>query len=451
MSQPSGANALLTGDVRALTLRIAAPSLAAMIASALGTLLEALVLSRNDTQLASAVGVSFSLLAMIQTIGFTLGMGAGSFVSRSLGRGEHKPAVCAASTALAAALALAAAFMLLGLLFTAPLLRLLGAPQAAIAPGTPYARYVLLSSPILCASLVLSSLLRAQGRTLPNMRAFVLGAALGAGLLWLLAVQLGWGVHGAGAAMLAREGATLLLLARALLADKTLVHPSLRAVRFDRAVMRAIMRSGTPTLLRQGVTSVSAVMLSRASAKLGPPALAGMGLAVRVLALVSSAVIGFGQGFQPVCGCNFGAQKLDRCKAAYAFCQRVVWVGMIAAGAGMWFGAGPLLALFAPEPAAAQFGTAVLRAQSAAFFAQGAVVMMNMLTQALGLTVRASLVATSRQGIFFIPLVLLLPRLFGAWGLILCQSVSDLLSLGFSFLLTRNVFETASLREAAKE
>lgn len=444
---------MLTQDVRGLTLRIAAPSLAALLASSLGSLLDALVLSRGNTQLSAAVSVSFSIQTMIQTIGFTLGMGAGSFVSRSLGRGEEKEARQVSSTALATALVLCLALCALGAFFTAPLLSLLGAPPEVLPAGVPYARYVLLSGPALCGSLVLSSLLRAQGRTLPNMAAFVLGSALGVGLLWLLAVKGNMGVHGAGIAMLAREGLTLLLLSRALLKDETLIRPGLREVRPSLTHYRRIMRSGLPTLLRQGVMSLSSVLLSHAGAAFGQDALAGMGLAVRAATLVSSAVIGFGQGFQPVCGFNFGAGKLDRCRQAYRFCQKAVFAAMVAVGALFYGFAAPLLSLFGAEPGVVQFGAAVLRAQSLAFFAMGAVIMMNMLTQAMGMTVRASLVATSRQGIFLIPLLLILPRLFGRTGLILAQSVSDLLALALSFLLTRNLFarDAGLLRQDARK
>lgn len=451
---------MLTQDVRDLTLRIAAPSLAALLASSLGSLLDALVLSRGNTQLSAAVSVSFSIQAMIQTIGFTLGMGAGSFVSRSLGRGEEKEARQVSSTALATALVLCLALCALGAFFTAPLLSLLGAPPEVLPAGVPYARYVLLSGPALCGSLVLSSLLRAQGRTLPNMAAFVLGSALGVGLLWLLAVKGNMEVHGAGIAMLAREGLTLLLLSRALLKDETLIRPGLREVRPGLREVRPslthyrrIMRSGLPTLLRQGVMSLSSVLLSHAGAAFGQDALAGMGLAVRAATLVSSAVIGFGQGFQPVCGFNFGAGKLDRCRQAYRFCQKAVFAAMVAVGALFYGFAAPLLSLFGAEPGVVQFGAAVLRAQSLAFFAMGAVIMMNMLTQAMGMTVRASLVATSRQGIFLIPLLLILPRLFGRTGLILAQSVSDLLALALSFFLTRNLFarDAGLLRQDARK
>jgi len=428
---------LLTAPVRPLILRIALPSMGAMIASSLGALLDTLLLGRSHAQLSAAVSVSFSLLTLIQTLGFTLGMGAGSFVSRCIGRSNKPDAYAAASTALFAALAISLPLCAAGLFFLRPLVSMLGAEGELIDPAARYARYVLLSAPLLCVSLMLSSLLRAQGKTLPNLLAFAGGAAAGVGLELLLTPRLG--VHGAGAAMLVRESSTLILLAGSMIKEKRLVRPRLRAVCFRLSVYRNIMRSGLPTLLRQGLMSVSSVLLTRAAAAFGESILAGVGLAVRVASLVSSAVIGFGQGFQPVCGAAFGAGNTERVRQAYRFCLRAAMLALAFAGAAVFVFARRLLAPFDPGGSALDIAVRALRAQSAVFFAQGAVIMMNMLTQAMGLPVRASIIATSRQGFVFIPLILLLPRLFGESGLILCQSASDLVSLALCFLLVRGI------------
>lgn len=431
----------LAGDVRRLTLKIAAPSIAAMVASALCSLLETLILGRSDAQLSAAIGACFALTALEQTIGFTLGMGAGSSVSRSLGCGNSGRALRSASVGFFSALAISCVFPVIGLFFAAPALSLLGA-SAGSSSGTVYARYVCLCAPPLCGSLTLSSLLRAQGKTLPNMAAYAVGSILGAALLYIFCVLLNFGVHGAGAAMLIREIAIFAILLSSLCRDASLIRPRLRRAKPTLPVLREIMRSGLPSLLRQGTTSLSAVLLSRICAGFGAHALAGMGLAVRACTLYSSALIGFGQGFQPVCGVNLGAGKLNRCKTAYFFCQRAAFGVTLVLSTAVFLFAPALTDRFAPDAQTAVFASSALRAQSAVFFAQSAVVLMTMLTQAMGMTVRSSLVATSRQGLFFIPLLLILPRLFGERGLIFCQSISDLSALLFSFFLTRNIFRT---------
>lgn len=437
---------MLSGDVRALVVRIAAPSLGAMLFSGGAALLDALMLSRASQSAAAAAALSFPLLTLVQTIGFTLGMGAGSHMSRCIGEGNRKDAKLAAACALQIALALSVLLCAAGLMLTAPLMRAFGAPPETLSDACEYARYVLLSAPPLCLSLVLSSLLRGQGKTLPNLCAFGLGALLGAGLEFFLILRMNWGIRGAGVAMLAREGATLIVLVFAMLRSKTLIRPALRLALPEKDTLLAVLRYGLPTLLRQGTTSLSGVLLSHVLARFGEKAIAGMGIAVRTLALISGGVIGFGQGFQPVCGVNLGAGRLDRVREAYAFCMKAVVLSLIILGALLFPLAHPLLRLFGTQEAAAAFGARVLRAQSVVLFAQGAIILMNMLTQSMGRPALATLVATSRQGIFFIPLLLILPALFGENGLIYAQSASDLVSLPFCWLLTRRIFDRQSVR-----
>jgi len=316
------------------------------------------------------------------------------------------------------------------------LMRLLGA-DASPAASIAYVRFVLASGPLLCMSLVLSSLLRGQGQTSSNLAAFSLGALTSVSLDLLLVNRFNLGVTGAGVAMLAREAVTLSVLIAYALRGKSLIRPRIRALSLHRRTLQDIMQSGTPTLLRQGLMSLSSILLTRASSAFGEAALSGMGLSIRICALVSSVVIGFGQGFQPVCGTNFGAGKMDRVLEAYRFCMRCVIIAMSITGAAAFFFAAPLLSVFGSAADTAAFAVFSLRAQSLTFFAMGAVIMMNMLLQAMGLPVRASIIATSRQGFVFIPLIAMLPRLFGAAGLILCQSASDLASLALCFLIVR--------------
>lgn len=438
MPSPSAQNRLLHGSVSSLTLRLALPGLAAMLFSGLGTLLDAFFLSRCGADAAAAAALCFPLLTLLQTIGFTLGMGAGSLVSRLIGRGESASsdqARQAAAAAVYGSAALASIFCLIGLLFPAPLLRLLGAKAHLLPSAVSYSRWVLAGGMLLCPSLVLGSLLRGQGHTLPGMAAYGAGTLLGGALSFLLVSRLRLGIFGAGAAMLSREALVLLILIFYTLRIPGALRPRLRDAVPRPDVLRGIMRSGTPTLVRQGLMSVSGILLSRQCALLGTAAVAGMGAAQRVLSLISSCVIGFLQGFSPVCGAAYGAGETQRVKDSYVFCRRFLLLCLLALGVGVFFAAPALMARIAPDADAAHFGTLALRAQSAVLFAQGAVLLMNALTQSMGLPVRASLIASSRQGYVLIPLLMILPRLWGAAGIISAQPVSDLASLFIGWAL----------------
>lgn len=432
-SEKGGLFLLASADVRRQTLCLGIPGVLSMLASSFSTLLEALMLSRENTALSCAVGVSFSLVTLIQTIGFTLATGAGSFVSRCLGRSAEQDAHVAASTALFLSLLLSIVFMVIGLFFTQPLLRLLGASSDTAASGATYARYVLLTAPILCPALVASGLLRAKGKMVPNMIAYLVGSAVGIMLLFLLVSRLHLGIHGAGLSMLVREGTTLFLLLHSL----KIGH--LRDISFRPRVFQNIMASGLPTLLRQAVISLSSVLLFHVCAAFGTSVSAGMGLAVRAAALVSSAVIGLGQGLQPVCGFQYGAGRLSLCRSAYVFCQKIALLSLIPVSLAFFLFSQTLLAPFAPDAEALHIAASSLRAQSVVFLAQGAVTLMSIVSQSIGFTARASLVSVSRQGIFCV--LILLCRNFGLPGLILCQSISDLLALLFSYMMTKSLFK----------
>lgn len=437
------AHMLLRGDVRTLTLRLAFPGLIAMTASGAAALLDALMLSRMGPAQTAAAAVGFPLLTLFQTVGFTLGMGAGCTVSQAIGRRDDRTPQRAALLALALALAVSLPLSALGLAFARPLVRLLGASPALEADAARYARALFACAAPLCASLVLASLLRAWGRLRETAVAYASGAALGAALELVLVLRLGQGIGAVGAAMLAREGLTLLLLMHAMRGTLP-VPPGQKEKAPWQAMLKntlplasELTRYGLPTLLRQGLCAVSAAMLSRASSSFGEAALGGMGLAVRALAMISSAIIGFGQGFQPVCGANAGAGQMHRVRESFFFCLRVLVPALLLAGGALFLFAGPLLTLLSAPQEAAAFGARVLRWQAPLLAAQGVIVLANMITQALGMTVRAALIATSRQGLFFIPLLLALPRLLGETGLVLCQSASDLLSLLLTLLLLR--------------
>lgn len=452
--------ALLSGDARLLTLKIAAPGVAAMLASSACQLFEALVLAQNDTPLSAAVGACLALILLEQTVGFTLGMGAGSFVSRCIGqssvrhtsssaRQSHREAAGrAAGAAFFSALLLSGLLLIGGFFLAAPLLRLLGAPESAVSAGVPYARYVLASGPPLCGGLVLGSLLRAQGKTLPNMAAALVGSSLGAALLAALCLRLNLGVHGAGIAMLARETAVFVVLLGYALRHGELIRPSLRRARFTLPVFAEIMRYGLPTLLRQGATSLSAAMLSRVSAEFGAPVLAGMGLCARAVMPFTSAVIGFGQGFQPVCGFSYGAGKYKRVREAFWFCVKVVTVILVVLCVISLLFSGQIIAVFRrDDPQVIEIGTLALRFQLLTLPLWGYITMCNMFTQAIGYGVRSTIISTARQGIFLIPALLVFPNIWGLLGIQIAQPVADICTLVLCIAIVNGILRQLKAKE----
>ncbi|MFR5796061.1 MAG: MATE family efflux transporter [Christensenellales bacterium] len=406
--------ALLSGDAQLLTLKIAAPGVTAMLASSACQLFEALVLAQNDTPLSAAVGACLALILLEQTVGFTLGMGAGSFVSRCIGqssvrhtsssaRQSHREAAGrAAGAAFFSALLLSGLLLIGGFFLAAPLLRLLGAPESAVSAGVPYARYVLASGPPLCGGLVLGSLLRAQGkrsRIWPPRCRFVARRSAAGCALPPPESRRAWRGHcdartrnyrfrrSAGICAATRRADPSVSAPRPFYPARLCGDHALRSADAAASGRNQPFRRDALTRIRQ----------------FGAPVLAGMGLCARAVMPFTSAVIGFGQGFQPVCGAAFGAKQTARCQTAYRFCQRVLLVFSLAVGAAVFAFAPALTARFAHDAQTADVAGRALRLQSAVFFAQSAVILMTMLTQSLGQTVRAALVATADRGFSFFP------------------------------------------------
>ena len=426
--------------------RMALPCVVSMLVTAFYNMADTFFVGMLKSNAATgAVGVVFSLMAIIQAIGFFFGQGSGNFISREIGHKNYQEASEMASTGFFSALATGVLICVLGLLFLEPLAYLLGSTDTILPYTKAYLSVILLGAPWMTSSLVLNNQLRFQGSAAYAMVGITSGAVLNIGLDPLLIFALDLGIAGAAwATIISQFVGFCLLLIGCTKGGNLQIH--LSHVKLKPYYYLWIFKGGLPSLARQGLASVATICLNQAARTYGDAAIAAMGVVQRIMMFGGSAMIGFGQGFQPVCGAAFGAKQTARCQEAYRFCQRVAIAFSLAAGLAFFVFAPALAACFAPDGQSAEAARRALRLQSVAFPAQSAVILMTMLTQAMGLTLRASLVATSRQALFFLPLLAVLPRLFGLWGLLACQSASDLAALGFSLALTRGLRGSSSAR-----
>lgn len=193
--------------------------------------------------------------------------------------------------------------------------------------------------------------------------------------------------------------------------------------------MHEILRRGFPSLCRQGLASIATICLNLAAGVYGDAAIAGMSIVSRVSFFVNAALIGFGQGFQPVCGFNYGAGLYERVKEGFWFCVRAGFVFLAAMAVLSYIFAPYVIAVFrSDDPDVIAVGTAALRFMCAAFPINSWIVISNMFLQSIGKAARASTLAACRQGLFFIPLVFILPVIFGLRGVEMCQMVSDIIT-----------------------
>ena len=437
---------LLCDPVSRVIPKLAVPTIISMLITNIYNMADTFFVSQLGISASGAVGVIFSAMAIIQAVSFMIGMGAGTHVSQALGAGNREKADAYASTSFFTAFIVGVILAFFSLTNIDAVVRFLGSTETIAPYAKDYATYIFYAMPFMMCSFVMNNLLRFEGLTMYGMVGITAGGILNIVLDPILIFALDMGTAGAALATALSQVVSFCILltmcntkADALSIRFSHFKPSLR-------IYGGICYNGIPSLGRQGIASISNILLNNAAGVYGDAAIAAMSIVCRYAMFINSSVIGFGQGFQPVCGAAFGAKQTARCQEAYRFCQRVAIAFSLAAGLAFFIFAPALAARFAPDAQSAEAARRALRLQSVAFPAQSAVILMTMLTQAMGLTLRASLVATSRQALFFLPLLAVLPRLFGLWGLLACQSASDLAALGFSLALTRGLRGSSSAR-----
>ncbi len=432
-----------------LICRLALPCIISMLVTAFYNMADTFFVGMLRSNSATgAVGVVFSLMAVIQAVGFFFGHGSGNFISRELGKHNFEEASNMAATGFFSALAAGALICLLGQLFLEPLAYLLGSTDTILPYAAAYLRVILYGAPWMTASLVLNNQLRFQGSAVYAMVGIASGAVLNIGLDPLLIFVFDMGVAGAAWATIISQFVSFCLLLVGCTRGGNL-HIHLSRVQLKLSYFQMIVRGGLPSLARQGLASVATICLNQAAGPYGDAAIAAMGVVQRITMFGASAMIGFGQGFQPVCGFNFGAQLYSRVRRGFWFCVKTSTVFLLAVGALGFLFAPQLVALFRDDPAVIDCGAAALRFQCVTLCFQGWIVMSNMMLQTIGRTVPATFVAMARQGIFFVPLVWLLSAAFGMLGLQMTQAVSDLLTLACAIPIQLRVLrELAALPDA---
>ena len=372
-------------------------------------------------------------MAIIQAVGFTLGMGAGSLISRLMGQKKQEEAQEVASTSFFTAILFGLLLTFFGLVFIDPFMDLLGATDTILPYARGYARYILLGASIMSASFVLNNLLRCQGRAIYSMVGIGLGGVLNIALDPLFIFVLDLGISGAAIATLISQCISFSILLFFVCSDKSDVHIHLKSISRRPIIYAQIIKTGLPTLARQGLASAANIALNVNAAVYGDAAVAAMSVVGRIFMFIISAIIGFGQGFQPVVGFNYGAKKYDRVREAYWFTVKVGTVFLTVMAVLGFFLAPQAIAIFRKDDAEViAIGAFCMRAQCIFLPTQPFVVASNMLFQSIGKSWRATFLSAARQGIFFLPAIILLPMLLELTGVQIAQSAADALT----FLVT---------------
>ena len=411
-----------------LVLSLAAPTILSMLITSIYNLADTFFVGQISTSASGAVGVVSSLMAIIQALGFMLGHGAGTIISRSLGSRDTTAATRFASTSFFTALVFGVVLAVAGLGTLPHFMMLLGSTETILPHACAYARPILIAAPLMISSLVMNNILRYEGKASFAMIGLVTGGVLNIALDPLFMFVFGLGTAGAGIATALSQSISFCILLSMFLRGKTVSQFRLSTVTREARDFGRILLGGAPSFGRQGLNSIGGMLLNLAARSYGDAAVAGMSIVSRIFMFIISVAIGVGQGLQPVASFNYGARKYRRVRQAAiftieaAFCMLVVLVGLC------WVNGDALIRLFRDDPAVTAVALPAFHYQCLAMLLQPIIVVANMTFQSVGASGRATFLACCRQGVFFIPLILILPRTHGLFGVEICQPIADVLT-----------------------
>lgn len=420
-----------------LILRLALPTVLSMLITGIYNLADTYFVGQlNNTSASGAIGVVASLMAIIQALGFMLGHGAGSHISRSLGAKDADTATRYASTGFFTALLLGGILSIVGLFTLDGFMLLLGSTDTILPHAAGYAFYILLAAPIMISSLVMNNILRYEGKAFFAMIGLVFGGILNMILDPILIFSCGMGTAGAGLATAISQCVSFLLLLSAFLRKKTVSRFSLFRITKKPKEFFGILAVGLPSFGRQGLAAIAGMLLNVAARGYGDAAVAAMSIVSRIFMFLMSVVLGIGQGFQPVAAFNYGAKKYRRVRDAALFTVAAATVAVVVFGSVCYLFAPELIRAFQNDGEVLSIALPAFRYQAIALIFEPVIVSCNMLYQSVGRAAIATPLAMCRQGIFFLPLILTLPSAFGIAGIQAAQPLADVLT----FLVTLPFF-----------
>lgn len=421
-----------------LITQLAVPTIISMLVTGIYNTADTYFVGRipvNPTQATAAVGIVFPMMAVIQALGFLFGHGSGNFLSRMLGAGKKKEASEMAATGFALALIAGVAVAVLGNIFIQPVVDFLASGD--VSPETlemtsDYARIILIGAPFMMCQFVINNQLRFQGSAVYAMVGLIAGAIINMILDPLLILFFDMGVKGAAFATIFGQITSFFIL---LIGSRKGENIRLKVsnVRINSYYVIQVINGGVPSLFRQGLAAVSTALLNQAAGRYGgEAAIAGMSIVSRIMMLQISALIGFGQGYQPVCSFNYGAKLTGRVREGFWFCVKWGTIVLFALAALCFTFAPEVVGLFRDDEDVVSVGMTALRFQVAVLPINAFSIMTNMMLQSMGRGFKASVTSSARNGIFFIPAILILPAIFGLRGVEITQMVADILTLAIT-------------------
>ena len=430
---------MLNDPIEQVIPHLAVPTIISMLITTIYNMADTYFVSKIGTSASGSVGIIFSAMAMIQAVAFTIGVGSGTNVSQCLGAGDEKKARTFVATGFTTAFLTGTLISVLALTHLEWLVRFLGATETIAPYAIDYGTYIFFATPFQMCALGMNNMLRFEGLAAYSMWGIATGGILNMALDPLFIFGFHMGTAGAALATGLSQFISFSILLCITMFNKQAISIDFRCVRPTKAILGRILYNGFPSMGRQGLASVATIVLNNAAGIYGDAAIAAFSIVNRFIMFINSTVVGFGQGFQPVCGFCYGAGRYTRVRHAYWFCVKVTTCILLVLGITSFLAAGPIVQFFRDDPEVVRIGTVLLRFHLLTIPLWGFITMSNMFSQSIGYGVRATLISASRQGFCLIPLLLILPQFMGLTGLQICQPCADVLSFIFAFVIVNRI------------
>jgi len=435
-------NMMLEGSLPRVITKMAFPSIISFLITSIYNLADTYFVSGLGESAQAAISVNASLDQIIMMAGSMLAVGAASYISRLLGAKDSDKASQVLSTAFFTAVLFGAVVTVLGVSFMHPMVRLLGATDTCEQFAVEYATYVLLVAPFMAANFVMNQCLRAEGSAMLSMVGMGFGGILNCFLDPIFIFNFNMGVKGASLATAISKLVSFAILVFPYVTRRSVLHLSVRRFRPTRDIVTQVVSVGSSSMFRSGLAVVSAIVLNNIAGGISDAVLAGIGVSTKVMMFPFGIILGFGTGFQPVAGFNWGAKRYDRVKDSYRFASRTAIIGALVMGLTLALLANQLIGVFAKSDQSAEMlaiGALCIRLQCLVLPIHGWVAVVNMFCAGLGNARGALLLSTSRQGTCFLPIVYPMSWAWGAYCVAAVQAVADLLTLILALPLIRRV------------
>ncbi len=424
-----------------LVTSLAIPTITSMLITSIYNMADTYFVSQIGTSASAATGIVFSLMAIIQAIAFAIGIGSGSTISRKLGEQNKEEADILASSGFMTSLIFGFILFIFGNIFIEPLMILLGSTKTILPYSINYAKYILFAAPFMAASFILNNILRAEGKVKLAMVGIGLGGIINIILDPIFIFYFNMGISGAAIATATSQFISFLILLSYYLRGKTIVNFSITKVSKNLNTYETIFKNGMPSFFRQGLASIATVALNLNAGNYGDYAVSAMSIIGRIFMLIFCVVIGYGQGYQPVVGYNYGAKNYYRVKESFIFTLKVGTSLMTVLALLGYILSPKIMSWFISDLSVIDIGTRALRYQCLVMPLMPLGVMANMTFQAVGKSIHATFLSSCRQGIFFLPLIIILPKFFYLKGVEITQPISDILTFVLSIPFMYNFFK----------